>query len=138
MYFITAQTPSKTAFDSPSRSAPSSTSPMSPVPAEDSSSNRDSVLRSNAMFSMPLVGVLEKMTCVGSDTFPPDETSLKNCRSCCSGYLQALYPMRSMSSSGVDSMMSCTSVLSSFSGKPAQVQAAQMNMCVIGLFLIVR
>lgn len=35
-------------------------------------------------------------------------------------YLQGLYPMRSMSSSGVDSMMSCTSELSSFSGKPAQ------------------
>lgn len=37
-------------------------------------------------------------------------------------YLQGLYPMRSMSSSGVDSMMSCTSELSSFSGKPAQTQ----------------
>lgn len=47
-------------FYSPSRSAPSSTSPMSPVPADDSSSNRESVLRSNAMFSMPLVGVLEE------------------------------------------------------------------------------
>lgn len=45
---------------SPSRSAPSSTSPMSPVPADDSSSNRESVLRSNAMFSIPLVGVLEE------------------------------------------------------------------------------
>lgn len=46
----------------PSRSAPSSTSPMtSPMPADDSSANRESVLRSNAMFSMPmppLVGVL--------------------------------------------------------------------------------
>ena len=29
-----------------------------PVPAEDSSSNSDSVLRSKAMFSIPLVGVL--------------------------------------------------------------------------------
>lgn len=33
---------------------------MSPVPADDSSSNRESVLRSNAMFSMPLVGVLKR------------------------------------------------------------------------------
>lgn len=44
----------------PSRSAPSSTSPMRSVPAEDSSSNRESVLRSKAMFSIPLVGVLRK------------------------------------------------------------------------------
>lgn len=43
---------------SPSKSAPSSTSPIRPEPAEDSSSKSDSVLRSNALFSMPLVGVL--------------------------------------------------------------------------------
>lgn len=43
---------------SPSRSAPSSTSPIRSVPADESSSNREFVLRSNAMFSMPLVGVL--------------------------------------------------------------------------------
>lgn len=45
----------------PSRSAPSSTSPMRSFPADDSSSNRESVLRSNARFSMPLlVGVLHR------------------------------------------------------------------------------
>lgn len=33
---------------------------MMSLPAEDSSSNRDSVFRSNAMFSIPLVGVLEE------------------------------------------------------------------------------
>lgn len=44
----------------PSRSAPSSTSPMRSFPADDSSSNRESVLRSNARFSTPpLVGVLK-------------------------------------------------------------------------------
>lgn len=47
-------------YNTPSRSAPSSTSPMSPVPADDSSSNRESVLRSKAMFSMPFVGVLKQ------------------------------------------------------------------------------
>lgn len=47
-------------YYTPSRSAPSSTSPMSPVPADDSSSNRESVLRSNAMFSMPFMGVLKQ------------------------------------------------------------------------------
>lgn len=44
----------------PSKSAPSSTSPIRPEPADDSSSKSDSVLRSNALFSMPLVGVLLK------------------------------------------------------------------------------
>lgn len=39
---------------------------------------------------------------------------------CSLHYLPGLYPMRSMSSSGVDSMMSCISELSSFSGKPAR------------------
>lgn len=46
----------------PRRSAPSSTSPMRPVPALDSSSNRESVFRLNALFSIPLVGVLEHIT----------------------------------------------------------------------------
>lgn len=45
----------------PSNSAPSSTSPIRSFPADDSSSNSDSVLRSNARFSMPpLVGVLDR------------------------------------------------------------------------------
>lgn len=40
-------------------SAPSSMSPIRSLPADDSSANRESVLRSNARFSMPpLVGVL--------------------------------------------------------------------------------
>lgn len=42
-------------------------------------------------------------------------------------YLQGLYPMRSMSSSGVDSMMSWTSELSSFSGKPVQHTAREFQ-----------
>lgn len=102
----------------PSRSAPSSTSPMSPVPADDSSSNRESMLRSNAMFSMPLVGVLkgekEHNLCSlpllgGFQKRPPFHLN----------DLQGLYPMSSISSSGVDSMMSCTSAFS-FSGNPGQ------------------
>lgn len=41
-------------------SAPSSTSAIMSFPADDSSSNRESVLRSNARFSIPpLVGVLD-------------------------------------------------------------------------------
>lgn len=45
----------------PSMSAPSSTSPIRSSPAEDSSANRESVLRSNARFSMPpFVGVLSE------------------------------------------------------------------------------
>lgn len=45
----------------PSKSAPSSMSPIRSFPADDSSSKRDSVLRSKAKFSIPpLVGVLEK------------------------------------------------------------------------------
>lgn len=64
-------------FYSPSRSAPSSTSPMSPVPADDSSSNRESVLRSNAMFSMPLVGVLEEWQRQWGEVMPPGEWLFK-------------------------------------------------------------
>lgn len=105
-------------YYTPSRSAPSSTSPMSPVPADDSSSNRESVLRSNAMFSMPLVGVLkqEKELCW---------FLLISVISCSLNYLQGLYPMRSISSSGVDSMMSCTSAFSSFSGNPERHTAQE-------------
>lgn len=50
---------------------------MSPVPAEDSSSNRESVLRSNAMFSMPLVGVLTKERTIGGHVFCLMDLSFK-------------------------------------------------------------
>lgn len=53
------------------------------------------------------------------DDSPSDDTQvMMTILTQCTLYLQGLYPMRSMSSSGVDSMMFCTSELSSFSGKP--------------------
>lgn len=78
-------------YYTPSRSAPSSTSPMSPVPADDSSSNRESVLRSNAMFSMPLEGVLKRKEEHDLCSFPLPSVSKKGrnfispwitCRAC--------------------------------------------------------
>lgn len=151
---------------------------MRSVPADESSSNRESVLRSRAMVSLPLAGVLRKKT-EGTHTHTRGEerkikrqqikqSLLKTLSAiytillrrhatevreetdlgweilaphvCFSNYiraliktlrvkasesirpyLQPLQPLRSMSSSGVDSIIACTSDFSVFSTTSIQM-----------------